>query len=204
MGGVAISWVPDPCKWVARGRAGLYRGIYASPVFSVRELGLNEEKSSSSSGKLIAILFSGQTPVALKLLIMFGIVNDLYQALANTSQKSYRDTVRPGLEAQNEWQISLHATFKGAKHPMSRGWVRWVVWGGRAQRITFSFAAIRIPWAEHVHHIDSLRVAMIAHVVTWLRFRTRSPTYLINPSHHLKLLLCQFLFHVHQPSATFW
>ena len=83
------------------GWAGLNRGIYASPVFSVRELGLNKEKSSSS-GKLIAILFSGQTPVALKLLIMFGIVNDLYQALANTSQKSYRDTVRPGLEAQNE------------------------------------------------------------------------------------------------------
>ena len=85
---------------------------------------LNKDKSSSSSGKLIAILFSGQTPVALKLLIMFGIVNDLYQALANTSQKSYRDTVRPEFEAQNEWQISLHAAFKCAKHPMSRGWVR--------------------------------------------------------------------------------
>ena len=123
----AASWVPE--EW---GRAGLDRGIYASPVFSVREVGLNEEKPSSS-GKRIAIRLSGQTPVALKLLIMFGMENDLYQAFANTSQKSYWYTVRPGLEAQNVWQISLHAAFKGAKHPISR---RWVVWGGRAQRIT--------------------------------------------------------------------
>ena len=49
----------------------------------------------------MAIRLSGQTPVALKLLVMFGMENDLYQAFLNTSQKSYRDTVRPGLEAQN-------------------------------------------------------------------------------------------------------
>lgn len=79
-----------------------------------------KEEKSSSSGKRMAIQLSGQTLVALKLLIMFGIENDLYQAFANTSQKSHRDTVRTGLEAQ-VWQTSLHAAFKGAKHPIYLG-----------------------------------------------------------------------------------
>ena len=89
-------------------------------------------------------LLNGQIPVASKLLIMFGMLNTLNHAFAKSSQKSKRDTVLPGLRAQNLWHVSLHATFRGAKHPLSKGWVMCVVCGGKAHSTICCVAAIAI------------------------------------------------------------
>ena len=48
--------------------------------------------------------------------------------------------------------MSLHATFRGAKHPLSNGWVVCVVCGGKARSIICCLAATEIvsgqQWAE--------------------------------------------------------
>ena len=65
------------------------------------------------------------------------VVNDLCQALVITSQKSYRDS---GIRPTKLVRTSLHAAFKGAKHPISAlgemSCVGWRGGGDKAQSIT--------------------------------------------------------------------
>ncbi len=99
--------------------AGLYSGIYTSPVLSASVFGSLKPLDSSPAISLL----KGKIPVTLQLEMTVDIVIALDQASEDSLQKSYWVTLFPGLKVTNRWHVSLQAAFNGEKHALSRGCV---------------------------------------------------------------------------------
>lgn len=115
------------------------------PVACERASGLNFVVFIASlEGSEIAFLLKGQTPVTRKAASMFESDIALFHAFLNRAEKSNLVMSLPGFFETKSCTVFLHSTLSGANTPLSRGWLRWVVWGGNVNSITPSAAAALI------------------------------------------------------------
>ena len=68
----------------------------------------------------------------------------LHPCFRKRAENSYLVITLPGFLVKYWCHTFLQAAFSGPKHPLSSGWVRCVVWGGKANTITWCCAASRI------------------------------------------------------------
>ena len=90
-------------------------------------------RSVLQDGTVRSLRASRSTGVVRNHAIMFIVVIDSIQALLNNWQKLKSFTTFPTWKS---WHTLCQCCLKGPNTPLSRGWVRWVVLGGRGKIIT--------------------------------------------------------------------
>lgn len=115
-------------KIILRFFVWVWSGMYAMPVSCARP-------GAHSSGRIMAFLFGEYIPVLWKSdKIFLGVIACIHASLKMEEKFSF-DTHFPGFFA------CFQKAFRGPKNALSNGRVRCMVFGGRENRITLSWAA---------------------------------------------------------------